>query len=172
MDIDGTKIPINYGLGDCYNVMDFKEIKDYSIFFNMLPLDWQESILPFWDVYKNSTKCYVLLDDEKLLAGGLVFSKCPPDMLYAKEEANVWFDKGYLYLGFIYVLEEKRGQNLGSLWLSHLKNKFPKQKYWLTIEDEALHGFYTKNDFLKVKTLDNNGQKEALYCFDGEISEI
>lgn len=165
--IDGAKIQINYGHGDCYNKMVFKEITTYNQFFEILPTDWQESILPFWDAYKNSTKCYVLLENDKLIAGGLVFSECPPDMLYAQEEANNWFKKGYLYLGFIYVLEEKRGNNLGSLWLSYLKNLFPEQKYWLTIEDLGLHGFYSKNGFTKVKTLTNNGDEEILYCFDG-----
>lgn len=132
----------------------------------MLPLDWQEVLLPSWVAYKDSTKCYLLVESDEIVAGGLVFSKCPPDMLYAKEEANAWFENGYLYLGFIYVLEERRGQNLGSLWLSELKNAFPKQKYWLTIEDLRLHDFYVKNGFKKVKTLNNNGQKEVLYCFE------
>jgi diamine N-acetyltransferase len=146
--------------------MDFKETTTYQQFFNMLPADWQETILPFWETYKNTTKCYLLLEDEKPVAGGLVFYKCPPDMLYAKDEADEWLKKGYLYLGFIYVLEEKRGQNLGSIWLSNLKELFPKQNYWLTIEDLGLHGFYTKNGFKEIKALSNNGKKEVVYSFD------
>lgn len=147
--------------------MIFRETTSFNDFFNILPIDWQETILPFWETYKDTTKCYVLQENDKLIAGGLVFSECPPDMLYAKEEVNNWFKKGYLYLGFIYVLEEKRGQNLGSLWLSNLKSKFPKQKYWLTIEDLGLDGFYTKNGFVKVKSLFNDNQEEIIYCFDG-----
>lgn len=161
------KILINYGLGAYCNVMDFKEIENPHIFFNILPVDWQESIVPYWDVYKSSTKCFALFDNDKLIAGGLVFSECPPDMLYAKEEADYWFLKGYLYLGFIYVLEEHRGENLGSVWLSSLKKMFPKQKFWLTIEDADLHGFYAKNGFVKVNTLNNKGQKEIVYSFNG-----
>lgn len=147
--------------------MVFKETTTYNQFFNIIPMDWQDSILPFWNTYKHTTKCYVLQENDKIMAGGLVFSECPPDMLYAKEEANTWLRKGYLYLGFIYVLEEKRGQNLGSIWLSNLKNKFPKQKYWLTIEDFGLHDFYTKNGFTKVKSLFNDKQEEIIYCFNG-----
>lgn len=147
--------------------MDFKEIKNSDIFFNILPQDWQESIVPYWEQYKSSTKCFVLVENEKPIAGGLVFSQCSPDMVYAKEEANDWLKKGYLYLGFIYVLEEKRGHNLGSLWLSQLKNKFPGQKYWLTIDDIGLHTFYIKNGFTKVKTLTHNGHEEILYCLEG-----
>ncbi|MGE5943096.1 MAG: GNAT family N-acetyltransferase [Flavobacteriales bacterium] len=152
--------------------MVFKETTSFNDFFNMLPIDWQETILPFWDTYKNTTKCYVLQENDTPIAGGLVFSECPPDMLYAKEEANILFKNGYLYLGFIYVLEEKRGQKLGSIWLSNLKNINSKQKYWLTIEDLGLHGFYIKNGFTKIKTLNNNGQEEALYCFDGMNNKI
>ena len=138
----------------------------------MLPLDWQEVLLPSWAVYKDSTACYLLVESDEIVAGGLVFSKCPPDMLYAKEEANAWFEKGYLYLGFIYVLERKRGQNLGSLWLSKLKAKFPKQNWWLTIEDLNLHGFYTKNGFKKIKTLHHNGSHEVLYVFESAETNV
>ncbi|MBU3822664.1 GNAT family N-acetyltransferase [Flavobacteriaceae bacterium XHP0103] len=146
--------------------MVFKETIQYNQFFNILPLDWQETILPVWNNYKDTTKCYLLLDNEKPIAGGLVFYECPPDMLYAKEEAKVWFSKGYLYLGFVYVLQERRGQNLGSLWLSKLKDKFPQQKYWLTIEDLDLHSFYVKNGFKKIKELNDQGQKEVLYALE------
>ena len=149
--------------------MVFKETTSFNTFFNMLPVDWQESILPFWDTYKNTTQCYVLQENDELIAGGLVFSECPPDMLYAKEEADTWFKKGYLYLGFIYVSEAKRGQNLGSMWLSHIKNINPLQKYWLVIEDLGLHNFYIKNGFKKEKILNNKGQEEVIYCFEGNI---
>lgn len=159
------RIPINYGLGACCKAMEFKQTTDYDTFFDLLPPDWQANIFPFWETYKRSTKCYVLLEDDKPIVGGLVFSECPPDMLYAMEEATEWFQKGYLYLGFIYVLEDKRGQNFGSLWLSNLKNALPDQKYWLTIEDIGLHGFYSKNGFTRVKSLFNDNQEEILYFY-------
>lgn len=165
--IDGAKIQINYGLGDYYKSMDFNETKDYDTFLNILPPDWQESIMPFWEAYKDSTKCYVIFEHDKPIAGGLVFSKCSPDILYVKEEADEWFDKGYLYLGYIYVLENKRGQNLGSLWLLNLKKANPNQKYWLTIEDSVLHEFYAKNGFVKIKTIYNDLYEEIVYAFNG-----
>lgn len=146
--------------------MVFKEIISYQQFFNMLPTDWRDSILPFWEAYKKTTKCYLLLEDEKPVAGGLVFSECPPDMTYAKEETEMWFKNGYFYLGFIYVLEEKRGKNLGSIWLSNLKNMLPKQKYWLTIEDLSLDEFYVKNGFQQIKILNNDDHQEALYSYE------
>lgn len=150
--------------------MEFKETKEYDTFFSILPPDWQESLLPFWEGCNQSTKCYVLLDDEKPVVGGLVFSECPPDMLGVKEEAKEWFHKGYLYLGYIYVLENRRGQNLGSAWLSSLKKANPDQKYWLTIEDFALHGFYIKNGFVREKVIANEKLEEILYTFDGDLN--
>lgn len=165
------RIPINCGLGAYCRQMVFKETKQFHQFFDMLPLDWQEGILPFWETYKSNTTCYLLLEDEVPLAGGLVFSKCPPDMMYAKKKAGVWFKKGYLYLGFIYVLEEKRGQNLGSIWLSNLKKMFPKQKFWLTIEDMGLHGFYTKNGFKRIEVLNNNGKEEVIYSYEAILDK-
>ena len=111
----------------------------------------------------------LLVEDNQVIGGGLVFSKSPPDMWYAIDEANKWFDKGYLYIGFIFVLEEKRHQNLGSVWLNQLKAKFPNQKYWLTIEDLKLDSFYVKNDFKKVKSLFNENQEEWLYVFEPKI---
>ena len=132
----------------------------------MIPPDWQANIMPFWDSYKHNTTCYVLYDKNEIVAGGFVFSECPPDMLYAKEEADYWFKKGYLYLGFIFVLETRRGQNLGSQWLTKLKDTLPEQNFWLTIEDITLHAFYSKNGFNSVKTLQNDNQEEVLYTFE------
>jgi len=146
--------------------MIFQPCEIIDSYFDILPLDWQETIVPFWKDLETSTKAYVLIDDNQIIAGGLVFSQCPPDMLYAKDEAKTWISKGYLYLGFIYVIEERRHQNLGSIWLDNLKKMFPKQKYWLTIEDLKLDAFYTKNGFKRMKSLYNNGNEEALYTYD------
>uniref|UniRef100_UPI0040472D09 GNAT family N-acetyltransferase n=1 Tax=Mariniflexile sp. TaxID=1979402 RepID=UPI0040472D09 len=146
--------------------MTFKTCNDYPEFFNILPKDWQEGILPFWQTYKMTTQGYLLVEKNQIIAGGLVFSKCPPDMLYAESEANLWFDTGYLYVGFIYVIEERRQQNLGSVWLDHLKRMYPNQKYWLTIEDLKLDAFYIKNGFKRIKSLYNNGVEEVVYNFE------
>ena len=146
--------------------MTFKLCLNDEQFFKILPNDWNDYILSFWKDFKSSTECYVLIEDKQVIACGLVFSKCPPDMFYAINETNTWFEKGYLYLGFIFVLEEKRHQNLGSVWLNQLKAKFPNQKYWLTIEDLKLDRFYVKNDFKKVKSLFNQDQEEWLYVYE------
>ena len=146
--------------------MIFEKTERIDDFFNILPLDWQEAIIPFWDNLKSTTNCYILEENNQIIAGGLVFSTCPPDMKYAEKEANFWLNNGYLYLGFIYVIEEKRGQNLGSIWLDNLKKIHTNQKFWLTIEDLNLHGFYIKNDFKKATPLFNKGVEEVIYVFE------
>ena len=152
--------------------MVFKATHNYNQFFDMLPLDWIGDIKPFWESYKHTTTCYMLYENNEPIAGGLVFANCPPDMLYVKNEAAYWFERGYLYLGFIFVLENRRGQNLGSLWLSKLKDLNPNQNYWLTVEDKSLEAFYTKNGFERIKTLNNNGQQEILFNFSTKNNKL
>jgi GNAT superfamily N-acetyltransferase len=147
------------------------KLKNYNtkanLFFKMLPNDWQETIVPHWNKIKRSTVLYVLIEDKHIVAGGLVFSACPPDMKYYEKEANVWFNKDYLYLGFIYVDATKRNRNLGSMWLDKVKQMYPKQGFWLAIEDEQLHKFYTINGFKKMASVVNNdSQEEFIYTFE------
>ncbi|MBD0825000.1 GNAT family N-acetyltransferase [Aestuariibaculum marinum] len=143
--------------------MTLEKSLDVELFFSILPQDWKVGILPFWDDYNSSTTCLVIKDNNEIIAGGLIFSKCPPDMLYAKQEADFWFEAGYKYLGFIYVSESRRGQNLGSFWLNSLKEMYPETKFWLTIEDLNLDHFYVKNGFRMNKSLFNDGVEERIY---------
>jgi len=135
-------------------------------FFKILPLDWQDGIVPYWKTSKKTTKIYVLEDNNEILAGGLVFSECPPEMEFFKIEAQEWFEKGYLYIGFLWVPEKFRNQNLGTLWLNALKQLDKNQKYWLTIEEDNLRYFYEKNEFRYCKTIQNETIKEQLLFFD------
>ena len=146
------------------------EFKNYTakahLFFDMLPKDWQDTIVPSWEDLKATTQLLVLVEHEVVVAGGLVFSKCPPDMLYYENEAKKWFKKGYLYLGFIFVDETKRNRNLGSLWLDNIKKLYPNTGFWLAIEDENLHKFYDRNGFEKVATIKNEDLlEESIYAF-------
>ena len=147
------------------------ELKNYTskahLFFDTLPNDWQEVIVPYWKGLKGSTQIYVLTEDREIVAGGLVFSKCPPDMMYYEREAQKLFEKGYLYLGFIFVDETKRNRSLGSLWLEMIKQKYPKNGFWLAIEDENLHKFYIRNGFEKVATVNREDlSQESIYVFN------
>lgn len=135
-------------------------------FFDILPEDWQEDIKPIWNQYESSSHIYLWEDEGKIAGGGIVFSKTTPDMMYAREIAEKWFAKGYLYIGFLWVNPEKRGQHLGSLWLKKLYKNFPDQKYWLTIEDFGLEHFYERNGFRIEKELVNENKIEKLMVYD------
>ncbi|MEZ4855918.1 MAG: GNAT family N-acetyltransferase [Gelidibacter sp.] len=134
-------------------------------FFEMLPKEWQDAIVPFWDAYKDAATIYGFEEDGNIIAGGIVFSTCPPDLFYYKNEAQQWFDKGYLYIGFLFVSEMKRNHNIGTIWLQQLKAKLPKQKFWLLIEEAHLHHFYKKNGFVLAQTLTTKELTEWLYLY-------
>lgn len=143
----------------------FKELKNkHSDFFNILPIDWQNSILPYWNHYSKTTKVFVVTCNEVVIAGGLVFNECSPDMENIKNEAEDWFKKGYLYIGYVFVSEKHRNLNIGSFWLQNLILKNPIQKYWLTVEEQNLISFYTKNNFEFKYEILNNKEKEWLLC--------
>lgn len=134
-------------------------------FFQLLPTDWKNSILPFWDNYVDNSSIYLLFDNDKIIAGGIVFHACSPDMMYNELEAKKWFDNDYLYLGFIWVVEEYRNKKIGSKWLQALMKKFPTQKFWLTIDEQNLAFFYTKNGFKLIKSLKNGNDDEWLLTY-------
>lgn len=119
-----------------------------STFFSVLPLDWRESILPVWPEYKDSTKVLTIEKQRSIIAGGLVFSKPTPDTFMYLSVAENLFNKGFLYLAYIWVVEQHRGKGLGLLWLNELIKKYPEQKFWLAIEEFELHHFYEKCGFI------------------------
>ncbi len=134
-------------------------------FFDILPQDWQDDILPYWNNHKKSSSIFVLEKDRKIFGGGISFSTCPPDIEYYRDEAEIWFKNGYLYLGFIFIQEHKRNGNWGTFWLDQLKKSDPGQNYWLLTEEAHLQHFYEKNGFALVKSVIHKTQTEWLYCY-------
>ncbi|MFD1316237.1 GNAT family N-acetyltransferase [Namhaeicola litoreus] len=142
-----------------------KEISHHpNRFFEILPKDWQESIIPYWQELKEDAKIYIIEDDQEILVGGMVFSSMIPEMNKYAEEALSWYAKDYLYIGYLWVSEKNRGKNWGSRWLEELRTLDKNQKYWLTIEEEGLKGFYLKNNFKHIKRLEYDGLKEELFA--------
>lgn len=171
MAIDGLKILINYGRGDYCEKMNTKLTlldTNSSEFFKILPLDWQQTIVPFWDDYMSTAKIYIFKENNTIIAGGIVFSTCPPDMKSHSEEAQKWFNNGYFYIGFLYVVESHRNKKLGSQWIDALKKSMPDQSFWLVIEDEGLGTFYEKHQFKMEKIIQSGDTTEWLYAFKPE----
>ena len=146
--------------------MQFSILKEETQFFTLLPEDWQESIVPIWQQIKNHATIYILQDDvNSIVAGGIVFSTIIPEIEAFKEEANFWFAKNYLYIGYVWVPENQRNKSYGKLWLQNLQNYNTNQHYWLTIEDKNLRTFYEKVGFSYVKTISyDDVEEELLVC--------
>lgn len=147
--------------------IELVELKQSSkSFFQLLPEDWQETIVPYWDNYRDSAKIYTLTSENKILGGGIVFSSVSPDTEVYYFEAQNMLNQGYLYLGFLWVNKDFREKGFGSLWLKELLKKNPGQKYWLSIEDFGLSSFYIKNGFKILKQLDVNGSAEWIMIYE------
>jgi len=145
--------------------MELKILKNKTAFFDLLPLDWQESILPIWNTCQEQAQILTLEQDHEICAGGIVFYKSIPEMEVYREEADLWFFKNHLYIGYVWVPESKRNNNYGSLWLKELLLRDPNQAYWLTTEDKQLRYFYEKAGFTYVKSISCNGVEEELFVY-------
>ncbi len=162
-------IPINCGPGDCYDQEMLEDVtSEAEVFFEILPQDWQDTIVPYWGDYGHNAIIYVLRIDGEICAGGIVFLVLPPEMGDFWEEAQYWFQKGYHYIGFVWVPEHRRNLNYGSIWLSELKKLDPSQKYWLTTEEKPLKRFYDTNGFRYIKTLVHGDIEEDLFIYGAE----
>lgn len=133
--------------------ISFRECNDPDMFFEILPEDWQEGIVPHWGKYQETSKIFIVESDGEVLGGGIVFSMVSPDTLAYKEEAQRWFDKGYLYIGFLWISEKHRDKKLGTRWLQYLFELFPQQNFWLSIEEYDLVSFYKRNGFKVIKKI-------------------
>lgn len=129
-------------------------------FFNILPKDWQKDIVPCWNEYAKHTNVYVLIDDKELIGGGMVFSSVSPDMKAVSGIADRHYQKGLLYIAFIWIAKKHRNKGLGSFWLQKLTDQHPDQGYWLTIEDPHLKRFYENLGFTVTESYLNHGKKE------------
>ena len=135
-------------------------------FFKILPKDWQDIIIPIWKDYKKSARIYVFKNDEELAAGGIVFNGPPPNMTdFEIVEGQKYVDSGFHYIGFLFVDLKYRNLALGSKWLMALKEEFPNQSYWLTIEEEGLKSFYEKNGFKCVSESKDSNNREWIFIF-------
>ena len=65
--------------------------ESYERFFKLLPEDWKAVIVPFWKDYEISASIYVFESNSEIIAGGIVFSTCPPDLLTYKNDLQHLF---------------------------------------------------------------------------------
>ncbi len=130
-------------------------------FLAAMPEDWQADFLLYLETCTERMELYAISDDDQIMAGGAVLKGLPPDMELFEKETRRFVEKGYLYIGFLFVDAAHRGQNIGSSWLKHLFKALEGQGFWLTVEDPGLIKFYEKNGFRWIGTL-----KQGSICED------
>ena len=131
-----------------------------SVFFDFLPEDWLVEIEHFWPEYTGNSHIFALAENQHVIAGGIVFSTVSPDTRGYQEVAMEWFDRGYRYMGFIYVDENRRKEGLGSMWVNSVRSHNPDWRFWLAIDEYGLSNFYKKLGFEIVQEVLNAGQPE------------
>ena len=145
---------------------------DGSNFFKILPNDWQDIIVPVWGNYKMDANIYVFKNDMEITVGGIVFNGAPPNRTdFEIEEGQKYVELGFKYIGFLFVDPKYRSKSLGSKWLSALKEQFPDQSYWLTIEEVGLRSFYEKNGFKCVSESKVTNNQEWMFTYMPEDGE-
>lgn len=151
--------------------MKFEEINPrHKEFFQMLPRDWEQIIRVIWDKVKATSTIYAIVEAGSIIAGGIVFTEKLPEMTqFELKKGQPYFDLGYGYIGFLWVSENRRNEQLGSKWLSLLKQQDQKQGFWLTIEEAGLKKFYEKNGFKTIAESEDKENTEWLCVYEPEI---
>ena len=131
--------------------MHFQEINNPTPdFFSFLPIDWQSELLPQWNALSQSARVYGLFPDDQsegLSTIGIVFGSDLPKLTPYEMELYALLKASYGYIGYVYTMPHFRGRGHASKWFDNLKAHFPKQNFWLTIEEPELAEFYKKNGF-------------------------
>jgi GNAT superfamily N-acetyltransferase len=138
--------------------------KSPSVFFEMLPSDWQESLLPAWDELAPISEVMGIMCDDVLIGGGILISSHSQETDSYSDLATFYYASGHLYIGYLWVAESHRGLNLGAFWLKEVANHFPQNSFWLSIVDPALGTFYERNGFRLTYELDLETGREWVYA--------
>ena len=142
-----------------------KHTNNSQEFFQILPLDWQEALHMVWDKAKATSEIYVIKEEDEIIAGGILFKQYTQDMALLKKTAKQLLASNCYYIGYLWVNETHRGKDLGTFWLNSIKNAYPKNNFWLTIEEENLQKFYIKNGFELTQKVENVDGEEWLMVY-------
>lgn len=136
--------------------LNFHLLEHHQGFKAILPEDWQLEFEAQWPQMRDRAQIWVLKDHEAIIAGGLLLKDLPPDLEACRSILLPWINPGALYIGFLYVLPERRQEGLGGFWLAAAK-KEKAVPFWLSIEDFFLQDFYKKHGFQLVGELQDCG---------------
>lgn len=135
-------------------------------FLAAMPEEWRADFRLYLESCADRMELFVITDNGQIIAGGIVMNGLPPEMKRFEKDIKHYIEKGYLYIGFLFVATEYRKQNIGSTWLRHITEAFDTQGFWLTVEDVGLIEFYEKNGFGWKGTLTQDQLSEELLVFE------
>lgn len=155
-------------------IIDFQQSKRQFLkwegpmdkFVAAMPEDWQPDFEQYLKSSRDHMELFAITDDDQIVAGGIVFEGLPSEMKIFEVEVDSFIEKGYRYIGFLFVVPEHRKQNLGSTWLYCVKAMQGTNGFWLTVEEPGLREFYEKNGFRWMGTLKKGRLSEELMVFD------
>ncbi|MDC6405733.1 MULTISPECIES: GNAT family N-acetyltransferase [Maribacter] len=122
-------------------------------FLAAMPEEWHWDFFIYMDNAKDCIELFAITVDDQIVSGGMVFKGLPPEMKIFEREVEHYPENGYLYIGFLFVVPEYRGQDIGSTWLECIRALYGEKGFWLTVEEPGLVGFYEKNGFKWTSTL-------------------
>ncbi|MER3374609.1 MAG: GNAT family N-acetyltransferase [Allomuricauda sp.] len=135
-------------------------------FLEAMPENWWADFHFYQEHSKDCMELFVMTEQDKIVAGGIVMEGLPPDMKIFEKRVGPFIEKGYLYIGFLFVVKEYRGQDIGSTWLRCIKGVYGANGFWLTVEEPGLIGFYKKNGFRWEESLTQGQRSEELLIFE------
>lgn len=128
-------------------IISFKELNHLPhLFFNLLPYEWKETLVPYWPQYTSSATILGTYVNQRLVGGGIIF-KQPTLETVNYPMAETYFNFGCPYIGYLWVSEPFRHLGLGSAWLDEVAQRHQKTGTWLSIEENQLLDFYQRNGY-------------------------
>ncbi len=126
--------------------MIFRKLENPTDFFTILPQDWLDELMPQWAVLEKTAEVYVVIKNNEVISGGIVFNQTLPRMTEVEIQASVLF-KSASYIGYVFTQPQFRGIGASSFWFHSLFDRHKHQGFWLSIEDIQLSSFYQKLGF-------------------------
>lgn len=129
-------------------------------FFTLLPSDWREELASLWPEVCDNSQLLGLELDGCLIGGGMVLRQSTPDTQAYIELAQSLFDRGLLYIAYLWISPDHRGHDYGGCWLRAVRHRFIDKGFWLAIEDSGLRRFYQQHGFVVADTVSSAGCRE------------
>lgn len=130
-----------------------------------LPKDWQKALTEMYQNQAQDLECLILAEGGHWRAAGIICRMLPWDMETYRKQLGKYMSSGHLYIGFLWTFLGARQQGWGSQWLQKVKQYYPSQGLWLTVEEATLIPFYERNGFHEEQCLGQGTAKEWVLVY-------